>query len=49
MIYTKIILHIPEVVMKQKTKKIIAAILAIIIGGSIVVGSISVLIFELVN
>ena len=35
--------------MKQKTKKIIAAILAIIIGGSIVVGSISVLIFELVN
>jgi len=35
--------------MKQRTKKIVAAILAIAIGGSIVIGSISVLILNLVN
>ena len=35
--------------MKQKTKKIIAAILAVVIGGSIIIGSISVLILNLVN
>ena len=35
--------------MKQKTKQIIAATLAIILGGSIVLGSISVLILNIMN
>ena len=35
--------------MKQKTRQIIAAVLAVAVGGSIVIGSISVLILNLVN
>ena len=35
--------------MKQKTKQIIAALLALILGGSIVAGSVSVLIINLMN
>lgn len=35
--------------MKQKTKQIIAAALAVAIGGSIVIGSLSVLIINFMN
>lgn len=35
--------------MKQRTKQIIAAVLAVAVGVSIVISSISVLIFSLVN